>query len=304
VIDSYVAMLSGRSYREGLSTEDAFEELQRNAGTQFDPEVMEVLILVIEQQKLVLGANEKPCVLLVGTDQEFAKLLQFRLLNAGMRVETLENLQDATLEIAAKQPNLVLAEIAANDEDTAFQLLRDIREDVELSHMPFAFVAPGNDRIVKVRALRQGVDDFLVKSENLEELVARIENILTREATRRGSRATPRRRGISGDLENLSLPDVFQMLTLGMKTACVTITSKKRKGMIWFKAGRVVHAKTGKKKGPDAIFDMLRWKTGGFLIEHGVASDEQTVDMDTMFLLMEGLRMIDEECAQAARANA
>ncbi|HDS30140.1 MAG TPA: HD-GYP domain-containing protein, partial [Firmicutes bacterium] len=43
VADAYEAMTSERPYRVALTPEQAFEELNRHAGTQFDPEVVDVL---------------------------------------------------------------------------------------------------------------------------------------------------------------------------------------------------------------------------------------------------------------------
>ena len=43
VADAYEAMTSERPYREALSPEQAFEELACNAGSQFDPDVVDVL---------------------------------------------------------------------------------------------------------------------------------------------------------------------------------------------------------------------------------------------------------------------
>jgi putative nucleotidyltransferase with HDIG domain len=47
VADAWDAMLSKRPYRDPLSTDAAKEELRRNAGTQFDPEVVAAFISVI-----------------------------------------------------------------------------------------------------------------------------------------------------------------------------------------------------------------------------------------------------------------
>jgi diguanylate cyclase (GGDEF)-like protein/putative nucleotidyltransferase with HDIG domain len=44
VADSYDAMTSDRTYRKGLSEEEAVSELRRNAGTQFDPIVAQVFV--------------------------------------------------------------------------------------------------------------------------------------------------------------------------------------------------------------------------------------------------------------------
>jgi HD-GYP domain-containing protein (c-di-GMP phosphodiesterase class II) len=43
VADAYASMTSRRSYRDGMSREAALEELQRGAGTQFDPACVEAL---------------------------------------------------------------------------------------------------------------------------------------------------------------------------------------------------------------------------------------------------------------------
>ena len=44
IADAWDAMRSNRPYRNALSVERAVEELQRNAGTQFDPEIVEVIL--------------------------------------------------------------------------------------------------------------------------------------------------------------------------------------------------------------------------------------------------------------------
>ena len=44
IADAYDAMTSERSYRSALSEEIAIEELQKNAGIQFDPELIRIFI--------------------------------------------------------------------------------------------------------------------------------------------------------------------------------------------------------------------------------------------------------------------
>ncbi|MEM7626059.1 MAG: diguanylate cyclase [Planctomycetota bacterium] len=59
IADAYDAMVSDRVYRPARSREQAFAELRRCAGTQFDPELVERFIAVIERQGDQVAANSQ-----------------------------------------------------------------------------------------------------------------------------------------------------------------------------------------------------------------------------------------------------
>jgi putative nucleotidyltransferase with HDIG domain len=48
VVDSYCAMITRRSYKEAFSDERARDELQRYAGTQFDPQVVQAFLEILD----------------------------------------------------------------------------------------------------------------------------------------------------------------------------------------------------------------------------------------------------------------
>jgi HD-GYP domain-containing protein (c-di-GMP phosphodiesterase class II) len=50
VADSHNAMISDRPYRSGLTEEEAIAELRDNAGTQFDPIVVEAFLRVLAEE--------------------------------------------------------------------------------------------------------------------------------------------------------------------------------------------------------------------------------------------------------------
>ena len=52
--DSFDAMVSKRAYNEPLSVEYAMGELEKNKGTQFDPEVADAFIELIKEGKVPL----------------------------------------------------------------------------------------------------------------------------------------------------------------------------------------------------------------------------------------------------------
>ncbi len=47
VVDSYIAMISERPYRNRLSPEDALQEIKRHAGTFYDPRIVNALCMVV-----------------------------------------------------------------------------------------------------------------------------------------------------------------------------------------------------------------------------------------------------------------
>jgi HD-GYP domain-containing protein (c-di-GMP phosphodiesterase class II) len=50
VADAYQAMISDRPYRKAISQEDAVDTLKKNAGTQFDPEIVDAFLDVLSTE--------------------------------------------------------------------------------------------------------------------------------------------------------------------------------------------------------------------------------------------------------------
>ena len=71
IADAYDAMVSDRVYRKGRAPKEAFEELRRCAGQQFDPELVERFIEVATHHKSVeLPVTSKQIALQVGLQIE------------------------------------------------------------------------------------------------------------------------------------------------------------------------------------------------------------------------------------------
>ena len=59
VLDVFEALTSKRPYRDPMLTRDALFMLRENAGTHFDPRIVDVFISLFQSNKLALG-NEIP----------------------------------------------------------------------------------------------------------------------------------------------------------------------------------------------------------------------------------------------------
>ncbi len=59
VADAFDAMTTDRPYRKALSVEEATEELERNSGSQFDPEVVEIFLRILRRTAVVKPARRR-----------------------------------------------------------------------------------------------------------------------------------------------------------------------------------------------------------------------------------------------------
>ena len=59
VADALETMTCPRAYREPMATEDALAELERNAGTQFDPAVVDVMVRLVREGSIEVGETPR-----------------------------------------------------------------------------------------------------------------------------------------------------------------------------------------------------------------------------------------------------
>ncbi len=102
--------------------------------------------------------------------------------------------------------------------------------------------------------------------------------------------------GVMGTLRQMALPEIVQSLEMGRKTASVDIVpADGEKGMIAFDTGAIRYAESGPLRGDQAFFALMRHKEGFFRIHYGDAPPAHNIDSPTTFLLLEAMRLMDEE---------
>ena len=79
VADSYDAMTSNRSYREGLPQEVVRHEIESGKGTQFDPQIADVMLMLMDEDKEYSMRQDDTGhrkILVVGDEQMVCKIME------------------------------------------------------------------------------------------------------------------------------------------------------------------------------------------------------------------------------------
>lgn len=103
--------------------------------------------------------------------------------------------------------------------------------------------------------------------------------------------------GMSGELSEISVVDLFQLINSAQKTGMIELLLEQGRALVFFKEGQLIYAQINKLRNKDALFSLLKVKKGRFTFTKGIPKKLSGVPPfgDFMALLMEGLQTIDEE---------
>ncbi|MHC5021625.1 MAG: DUF4388 domain-containing protein, partial [Planctomycetota bacterium] len=105
--------------------------------------------------------------------------------------------------------------------------------------------------------------------------------------------------GISGKLTEMPLEDVVQLLGQQRKTGVLKLRAGPGRGtqvgVIYFANGEVVDARHGAEEGEDAFYALCRLHEGTFRFAAEGERENRTIVRKTPNLLMEAMRLKDEQ---------
>ncbi|HEX9049787.1 MAG TPA: DUF4388 domain-containing protein [Anaeromyxobacter sp.] len=143
-----------------------------------------------------------------------------------------------------------------------------------------------------VDADRARLGTYLRKPFNQDEVLARIEQIFRRvEAAKAVSGES---REIEGNLAQIPLVDLLQILAVNRKTGRLAIEREGEHAEVVLDEGRVVDARMGAAAGEKALYRVLTRREGQFAFVPGVAVGEPRIERKVEELVLEGLRQADE----------
>jgi OmpR family response regulator RpaB len=126
------------------------------------------------------GTSTQNHLLMIDDDVDLNALLTEYLARFGHRLVTATTARQGMLQLRREQPDLIILDIMLPDTD-GLTLCREIRTE---SDVPIIMLTARGEVADRVLGLELGADDYLAKPFEPRELVARVQSIIRRSASR------------------------------------------------------------------------------------------------------------------------
>ncbi len=163
VADAYDAMASNRSYRKYLPQDVIREEIEKGKGTQFDPEIADIMLKMMEEDKEYKMKESKSLqknILVVDDEPMNIKMVDIILKDSPMYEVFGANSGKEALEILEeKEIDMILLDLVMPEMD-GFETISLIREKYT---MPIVLMTGDRTLDTLEKAAQYSVDDYLTK---------------------------------------------------------------------------------------------------------------------------------------------
>lgn len=128
-----------------------------------------------------MSSSRTPCILVVDDELPNRRVLEAILVSEGFEVMHATRGREALDMIAAGGVDLALLDVLMPEMD-GIETCRRIREELQDPLLPVIMVTALSDRVSRTRSKLCGADDYLIKPIYEDELLARVRNLLARNA--------------------------------------------------------------------------------------------------------------------------
>lgn len=213
--------------------------------------------------------------------------LQSALSSRGFVVERFND-ERGLLDALAREPADVLVVDADSPSLDLRELVESLRNDPRTALTLIVALASGDPRELPAR---REIALALSKPINPDEAASRLEGLVV---TRQ--RASANQRELRGDLAQLPLPDLLQLLAVSRASGSLAIDAAGRRGALLLDSGEVRDVSCGPATGLKAFVRLLMLNEGAFVFTHG-AVEPAAPGTEVLALgptLFEATRQVDE----------
>ena len=208
------------------------------------------------------------------------------------RVTTATDAADALLKAVDDIPDLLICDYRMPGMDGR-QLIEKLKSRPATANFSSMLMA-GKADIAERLSPQDAADDYLEKPFFLKDATRRIKRLIDRIALEKMAKTAPSDGVVRGNLSQMNVIDLMQSLEMGRKSCQLLLSNDADKCEVFFAEGQVKHATYGSLVGDEAVFKVLRWTGGNFQLNFEGKTDQETTQLNTQGLLMEGLRLLDE----------
>lgn len=151
----------------------------------------------------------------------------------------------------------------------------------EFRQIPVIVITAYGSPQIEQELKKFGIQQFLEKPLDFDFLVKKIFEYLES--------------GPKGHLQGISLPTFLQLVEMEKKTYTLTIKFQDKVGNLYLLKGKLIDADCGDLAGEEAAYEIIGWDNPEIEIDHICHKKEKKLDSTLTHLLLEGLRLKDEE---------
>jgi response regulator RpfG family c-di-GMP phosphodiesterase len=271
----------------------SYETIKSYAGVYFDPEVVEALAEVIVDH---LIDESSPRIIIVDEESEELDALATRLKKNGVFPYVLGDTDKATNVLWTGPISLIVSEVNTQPMD-GISFCKYVKTNEEYKNISFMFLSKENIADTIREGFEAGADDFVTKPYNLDILIPKINNLIRLETqkTKGEAESLDGKKGIAGNLAEVQVTDLIQMLSRGRQTGALKLFKDEEQGEIFFADGQVINARYNEREKEHAFNLLIRWEYGLFRLDHDAPLPQQEIHESTEMLLIEACRIWDEE---------
>jgi len=107
--------------------------------------------------------------------------------------------------------------------------------------------------------------------------------------------------GVGGQIHGIALSSFLQMSEMEKTTCRLKIKSEQDVGYLYLQKGELIAAETGLLQGNDAAYEIISWDNAVIEIEKSGQKKKREIKMPLMNILMDGLRIKDDQEAEKAK---
>jgi DNA-binding response OmpR family regulator len=234
-------------------------------------------------------------VLVLEPDEQLEAVITRALAEAApsATIDSANSLEEAQRIATKSKPDLFVLDV-----DATYDLGQDFLYDLRTSHPNSRAIILTATHLSQARERAAGIGaiHFLEKPFPHNDFVDLVHALLRPLADSKSEK-------FQGTLSDLHMADIIQLKCMSGTTAAIEFTSPNdEKGRIYFENGQVRHAISPGKEGLEAFSDIVGWK-GGRISEIAATAPAHTITQDWQFLLMEGMRQMDEATGNSEKAR-